>query len=71
MTRGRTFLCTLNNPTNHYGEDFQAQDFLEKWMTQGKARYVCGQMEQGAEGTVHVQYALNFENSVRCTALKK
>lgn len=50
----RTYLGTLNNPT------VDPKDFLEKWFTQGKARYVCGQLEKGEEGTPHIQYFLNF-----------
>lgn len=64
--QARNFLGTLNNP------DFQEhRDWLEKWVTQGKARYVCGQLEKGAEGTVHIQYFLNFEKPTRVSALKK
>lgn len=60
------WLCTLNNP----GEDYK--DYLEKWHTTGKARYVIGQLEKGTEGTVHLQYFLNFQKpGVRMAALKK
>lgn len=38
---------------------------------QGKAKYVVGQLEKGAEGTVHVQFFLNFKNETRLAALKK
>ena len=46
------------------------RDYLEKWFTAGKARYVNGQLEKGEEGTAHIQFYLNFENPVRLSALK-
>lgn len=46
-------------------------DFLEKWHTEGKAKYVVGQLEKGEEGTRHIQYFLNFKEPVRMSALKK
>jgi len=60
MSKVRTWIGVLNNPQTHY-KDWMAQDFLEGWILKAKAQYVCGQMEQGAEGTPHVQYALNFK----------
>lgn len=36
-----------------------------------KAAYVCGQLEEGKEGTRHVQFFLNFKESVRLAGLKK
>jgi len=62
---GRIFLCTYNNPT------VDPKDYLEKWFTVAKARYVCGQLEKGKEGTVHIQFYLNFAKSQRLAALKK
>lgn len=41
------------------------------WFERGKARYVCGQLERGEEGTPHIQYTLNFKEPVRKTALIK
>lgn len=49
------WLCTLNNP------EVDTREYLEKWHTQGKANYVCGQLEKGEEGTVHIQYFVNFK----------
>lgn len=48
-----------------------AEEYLRKWFTAGKARYVNGQVEKGKEGTVHIQFYLNFENPTRLAALKK
>lgn len=59
-------MCTYNNPP----QDFII-DYLEKWTTVGKASYVVGQLEQGAEGTPHIQYYLNFSTPKKLTALKK
>lgn len=63
--QARNFLGTLNNP------EVDPRDFLEKWVTQAKAKYVCGQLEKGEEGTVHIQYFLNFSSPTRVSLLKK
>lgn len=55
-TLARTFLGTYNNPED---EDFVIK-YLEKWNTEGKAVYVVGQLERGAEGTPHIQFCINF-----------
>jgi len=47
------FLGTLNTPQDHY-QDFMAQDWLEHLYTRTQATYVNGQLEKGAEGTVHL-----------------
>jgi len=48
-----------------------AKDYVESWFTKARARYVNGQLEKGKEGTVHVQFYLNFEQPTRLSALKK
>lgn len=63
--KSRNWLGTLNNP------DVEGQEFLEKWFTEGKAKYVVGQLERGTEGTLHIQYFLNFKEPVRMSQLKK
>lgn len=65
MSKSRNWLCTLNNPEG------AAQDYLEAWFVRGKAKYVVGQLEKGTEGTVHIQYFLNFKEPVRMSQLKK
>lgn len=64
--KARRWLGTLNNP-----DVALARDYLELWHTKAGARYVNGQVEKGAEGTVHVQFFLNFKDPVRISALKK
>lgn len=59
----RNWLGTLNNP------DCVPHEFLEDLYTKLKAVYVCGQLEKGKEGTPHIQYFMNFKNSVRISAL--
>lgn len=49
------WLITHNNPTVSLAE------YLEAWHTRGKAAYVVGQLEKGAEGTVHIQCFVNFK----------
>jgi hypothetical protein len=44
----RSWLITHNNPKEI------TQDYLAAWLKHG-ARYVNGQLEQGKEGTVHIQ----------------
>jgi hypothetical protein len=61
--KARTWLGTLNNP------DVDPSDYLSAWAD--KARYVCGQLEEGKEGTRHIQFYLNFKEPVRLSALKK
>ena len=47
------------------------QEYLNKWFTTARATYVNGQLERGKNGTVHIQYFLNFKSQVRLSALKK
>lgn len=55
----------MNNPTEFGSE------YLEKFWSESKATYVCGQLEKGEEGTLHLQFFVNFKNPQRCAALKK
>lgn len=66
MAKSSQWIGTLNNP-----EVALAEDYLSKWKSHGGARYVNGQVEKGVEGTVHIQFYLNFENPVRLAQLKK
>ncbi len=63
----RNWLLTLNNPGEHY----TTAEYLENIHTVLKARYTGGQLEQGEEGTPHIQFFMNFENSVRAACFKK
>lgn len=62
----RNWLATLNNP-----DDIVAPEFLEMIYEKTNAVYVCGQVEKGEEGTVHIQYFLNVKKPMRLAALKK
>ncbi len=66
-TQCRTWLATHNNPE----EPDTIGEWLEKMYTHSKARYICGQLEKGAEGTVHIQYYINFKAPKRLTVMKK
>lgn len=59
------WLGTYNNP------DVVPSDYLQAWHEDAGARYVCGQLEKGANGTPHIQYYLNFANQQRLASLKK
>lgn len=56
---------TLNNPG-----DVATQEYLEKIHTELKATYTVGQLESGEEGTPHIQFFMNFPNSIRCSKIK-
>lgn len=68
-TQYRAFIGTLNNPTNHYGDDWIAEDYLEKWHKVG-AEFSTGQMEKGENGTVHLQYYIHFKTKRTLTNVK-
>ena len=59
--RGRTWLCTLNNP----------ELTLEQVHQSTSAAYTVGQLEQGSNGTLHLQFVQNFKNPVRLAHYKK
>lgn len=60
------YIGTLNNPK------MTAQEYLEQWVTRGKAVYAVGQLEKGEEGTVHIQFFLNFKKpGITIVGLKK
>lgn len=50
----RNWIGTLNNP------DETPQEFLEGFYNKLKAKYVCGQLEKGKEGTAHIQFFVNL-----------
>ncbi len=61
------FIGTLNNP-----DPLVMEAYLEHWVTRYGACYVCGQLEKGKEGTVHLQFAIAFPKpGKRITSLKK
>lgn len=45
-TKGRNWIGTLNNPS------VDPEEYLLMW--KDKAEYVCGQLEEGKEGTRHI-----------------
>jgi len=67
MSKSRNWLGTLNNPSS----DVTTEEWLKALFTNAKAKYVCGQLEKGEEGTPHIQYFINFDNSQRLSYLKK
>lgn len=54
--RSTNWLGTLNNP-----DIALTQEYLQKWYKDTGATYVNGQLEKGKEGTVHVQYFVNYK----------
>lgn len=59
--KARTWICTLNNPLLS----------LEEIHVLTKAQYTVGQLEKGLNGTPHLQFVQNFENSIRLAHYKK
>ena len=57
----RTWLCTLNNP----------ELTLEQVHQRTEAAYTVGQLEQGANGTLHLQFVQNFKIPRRLAHYKK
>ena len=60
--KGSRFLLTFNNPTVE-----SVQTWLETLHTKLGAVYTNGQLEQGKEGTPHIQAYITFKNPVRCS----
>lgn len=50
MTQTRMVIGTLNNPKDC------GEDYLRAWSKVDGVVFVTGQLEKGAEGTVHLQY---------------
>jgi hypothetical protein len=48
MTTSRNWLGTLNNPTE------SAEFILKTFFDLTEAKYVCGQLEKGENGTPHI-----------------
>jgi len=46
--KANIWLVTKNNPI------VSTDEYLEKFYTEAKASYVCGQLEKGANGTPHI-----------------
>lgn len=61
----RNWLGTLNNP------DMTPQEYLEAGYTKLKAKYTCGQLEKGEEGTPHIQFFVNCNPPQRLAAMTK
>jgi len=65
MAQSRNYLLTLNNPTE------PAQEYLDKIHQTLKAVYTVGQLEKGANGTIHIQFFMNFHIARRPAFIKK
>lgn len=65
------YLGTLNNPQEKY-PDFISQDWLSALHNKVEAVYTNGQLEKGADGTVHLQFYIALPSKgKRITQLKK
>ena len=62
-TCSRNWLGTLNNP------DVDPEEYLLSFAQ--RATYVCGQLEEGEQGTRHIQFYVNFPYAIKFGALKK
>ncbi len=61
----RNWLLTLNHP------ETEAASYLEAIHDKLSAVYTCGQLEQGEEGTPHIQFYMNFKAPVRPAKFKR
>lgn len=57
----RMWLCTLNNPLE------SLKDLFDLF----KPQYMCGQVEKGENGTIHLQFYLHFSKKIYFSVLKK
>jgi hypothetical protein len=71
--KSRSWICTLNfkGKKEEQCTPEAAQLYLERWFARGDVRFLRGQIEKGSEGTLHIQYAVNFKEPTRMSALKK
>lgn len=63
--QARSYIGTLNNPKT------EPRIYLEEAYSSGKFTYVGGQLEQGEEGTPHIQFFVHCKNPMRVTQLTK
>lgn len=63
--KSNNWLMTLNNPDEFH------EDYLENFFQKTKAQYVCGQLEKGAEGTLHLQFFANYKDQKKAGGIKK
>lgn len=61
----RSWLCTWNNPVG------LTEAILERVYRDTNADYLVGQLEQGTEGTVHLQFFVHYARCVRITHITK
>lgn len=61
----RNWLGTYNNPEEG------TRDFLQRMYEKGNFKYVCGQLEKGENGTIHIQFFLNHNPGCRLSFVKK
>ncbi|MBA7549491.1 hypothetical protein ES705_41975 [subsurface metagenome] len=54
--KARMFIGTLNNP-----DTTTCEQYIEAWSKAGDAAFATGQLEKGAEGTVHLQYFIHMK----------
>lgn len=66
------WLCTRFDKDNEHKLVEHTAEYLDKYYTESKARYLAGQVEKCPDtGRLHVQFYLNFKDPVRMSALSK
>jgi hypothetical protein len=67
----RNFLCTTNFK-DLQEKDINTEQYLDQVYFKSGAKYVVGQLEKGEkEGTLHIQFYVNFDEPQRMSKLKK
>ncbi len=57
VVQSRWWIMTLNNPQEEHKDITEVLSLMHK---KTEAKYTVGQLEKGAEGTIHLQYLMNF-----------
>lgn len=57
--KSTNWIATKNNP------EIATLDYLQRYYDVSKARYVCGQLEKGENGTPHIQFYINFHKPAK------
>lgn len=65
LEKCRNMLLTLNNP------QVPAEEWLSKLFTDSECVYLCGQLEKGSNGTIHIQAFINFKEPQRFSKIHK
>ncbi len=64
------WIGTLNAKAEGFTPEV-AEAYIKRWHELGGAQFATGQIEQGKEGTPHIQFFLHMPKKVTVATLKK